>query len=114
MRALAAEATVYGLPSVYQYAQMIGQAVDESSPSYTGFNRWYHQRDVATPEFRVFKTPNVDTLYSNAWLDLSEGPVRVRVPRSGTAITRFTSSTPSRIQPTSVRGPWGRRAATSS
>jgi hypothetical protein len=80
VRALAAEAAIYGLPSVYQYAQMIGQAVDESSPAFTGFNRWYHQRDVATPEFRVFKTPNVDTLYSNAWLDLSEGPVRVRVP----------------------------------
>ena len=79
-RALAAEAAIYGLPSVYQYAQMIGQAVDETSPSHTGFNRWYHQRDVATPEFRVFKTPNVDTLYSNAWLDLSEGPARIRVP----------------------------------
>jgi hypothetical protein len=81
VRALAAEAAVYGLPSVYQYAQMIGQAVDESSPAFTGFNHWNHQRDVATPEFRVFKTPNVDTLYSNAWLDLSEGPVRIRVPR---------------------------------
>ena len=81
VRALAAEATIYGLPSVYQYAQMVGQAVDESSLSFTGFNRWYHQRDVATPEFRVFKTPNVDTLYSNAWLDLSEGPVRIRVPQ---------------------------------
>src|SRR4051794_3825742 len=79
-RALAAEATIYGLPSVYQYAQMIGQAVDEAGSSHTGFNRWYHQRDVATPEFTVFKTPNVDTLYSNAWLDLSNGPARIRVP----------------------------------
>src|SRR3954469_23846703 len=81
VRALAAEAAIYGLPSVYQYAQMIGQAVDESSPSHTGFNCWYHQRDVATPEFWVFKTPNVDTLYSNAWLDLSEGPALIRVPQ---------------------------------
>src|SRR5689334_6737426 len=79
-RALAAEAAIYGLPSVYQYAQMVAQAVDESKPGHTGFNRWYHQRDVTTPEFRVFKTPNVDTLYSNAWLDLSEGPVVIRVP----------------------------------
>src|SRR4051794_24430625 len=81
VRALAAEAAIYGLPSVYQYAQMIGQAVDESSSTHTGFNCWYHQRDVATPEFRVFKTPNVDTLYSNAWLDLCEGPVLIHVPR---------------------------------
>ena len=43
-------------------------------PEYTGFDAWNHQRDVATPAFDVFKTPNVDTLYSNAWLDLTEGP----------------------------------------
>jgi hypothetical protein len=79
-RRLAAEATIYGLPSVYQYAQMVVQAVDTSSRTYTGFDAWYHQRDVATPEFDVFKTPNVDTLYSNAWLDLTEGPAVIRIP----------------------------------
>src|ERR671935_1510414 len=79
-RRLAAEATIYGLPSVYQYAQMVVQAIDGSSPTYTGFDAWYHQRDVATPEFDVFKTPNVDTLYSNAWLDLTGGPALIRVP----------------------------------
>ena len=30
---LAAEATIYGLPSVYQYAQMVVQALDTSSPT---------------------------------------------------------------------------------
>jgi hypothetical protein len=79
-RRVAAEATIYGLPSAYQYAQMVVQAVDESSPAYTGFDAWYHQRDVATPEFDVFKTPNVDTLYSNAWLDLTGGPALIRIP----------------------------------
>jgi hypothetical protein len=79
-RRLAAEAAIYGLPSVYQYAQMVMQAVDPSSPTYTGFDRWFHQRDVATPEFDVFKTPNVDTLYSNAWLDLTDGPALIRIP----------------------------------
>ena len=79
-QALAAEATIYGLPSVYQYAQMVVQAVDTSSPTYTGFDVWDHQRDVATPTFDAFKTPNVDTLYSNAWLDLTDGPALIRVP----------------------------------
>ena len=41
-------------PGVYQYAQMFVQAVDASSPTYTGFDAWYHQRDVATPGFDVF------------------------------------------------------------
>ena len=77
---LAAEATIYGLPSVYQYAQMVVQAVDASSPTYTGFDVWDHQRDVASPAFDAFKTPNVDTLYSNAWLDLTKGPALIRVP----------------------------------
>jgi len=77
---LAAEATIYGLGSVYQYAQMVVQALDTSSPTYTGFDVWDHQRDVATPAFDAFKTPNVDTLYSNAWLDLTDAPALIRVP----------------------------------
>jgi hypothetical protein len=77
---LAMDATVYGLPSVYQYAQLYEQAVDDTGASYTGFNRFLHQRALATPSFTAFKTPNVDTLYSNAWLDLSGGPVIVEVP----------------------------------
>jgi hypothetical protein len=82
-RILAADATIYGLPSVYQYAQMYAQAVDRSSPSYTGFSTFLHQREMTTPAFTAFKTPNVDTLYSNAWLDLTDGPARVRIPPMG-------------------------------
>ena len=79
-RMLATDATIYGLPSVFQYAQLYEQAVDVNSASYTGFNRFLHQRDIATPDFAAFKTPNVDTLYSNAWLDLSGGPAIIEVP----------------------------------
>ena len=59
---------------------MVVQALDTSSPTYTGFDVWDHQRDVASPTFDAFKTPNVDTLYSNAWLDLTDGPALIRVP----------------------------------
>ena len=79
-RMLAMDAAIYGLPSVFQYAQLYEQAVDVSAASYTGFNRFLHQRELATPDFAAFKTPNVDTLYSNAWLDLSGGPAIVEVP----------------------------------
>ena len=79
-RMLATDATIYGLPSVFQYAQLYEQAVDVNSATYTGFNRFLHQREMATPDFTAFKTPNVDTLYSNAWLDLSAGPAIIEVP----------------------------------
>ena len=80
---LAMDATIYGLPSVYQYVQMHNQAVDRASPTYTGFDEFDHQRDVATPDFNAFRTPNVDTLYSNAWLDLTGGHCSLHVPPIG-------------------------------
>jgi hypothetical protein len=79
-RAVAMEAVIYGLPSVYQYREMFAQAVDRASPRYVGFNRFAHDRDLAGPDYRAFKTPNSDTLYSNAWLDLTNGPVLIETP----------------------------------
>ena len=35
---------------------------------------------LSTPASRLVVTPNVDTLYSDAWLDLRRGPVLIRVP----------------------------------
>jgi hypothetical protein len=79
-RAVAMEAVIYGLPCVYQYREMFAQAVDPASPRYVGFNRFAHGRDLAGPDYKAFKTPNSDTLYSNAWLDLTGGPVLVETP----------------------------------
>jgi hypothetical protein len=83
VRMLAMDATIYGLGSVYQYVQLYDQAIDRGSAAYTGFDRFEHQREMTTPEFDVFKTPNVDTLYSNAWLDLTGGPAVVTIPAMG-------------------------------
>jgi hypothetical protein len=79
-RLLAFDATIYGLPSAFQYPQMYEQTTDRNHPGFTGFNVFRHQRDIATPDFDAFKTPNVDTLYSNAWLDLTGGPAIVTIP----------------------------------
>jgi len=76
----ATQATVYGLPAVLQYAEMYAQAVDRGDKRYVGFNRFVHDRDLADPDYAAFKSPNSDTLYSNAWLDLTHGPVIVDVP----------------------------------
>lgn len=77
---LALDATIYGLPAVLQYREMYRQAIDRSSPRYVGFQRFLHDRDLAGPGYSAFKSPNSDTLYSNAWLDLSQGPVLIEIP----------------------------------
>lgn len=82
-RALAADATIYGLPAAYQYAEMYTQAVDAASPRYTGFGVFSHDRELARPGYAAFTTPNADTLYSNAWLDLTQGPVVLDIPEFG-------------------------------
>lgn len=78
--ALSFDAVLYGTASVLQYAQMHEQAVNSAAPGYTGFNRFAHGRSLAEPGYAAFKSPNADTLYSNAWLDLSNGPVMFMVP----------------------------------
>lgn len=79
-RSLAFDATLYGTVSVLQYRQMYEQAIDRRHAGYTGFNAFAHDRRLAEPGYAPFKSPNADTLYSNAWLDLSQGPVVLEVP----------------------------------
>lgn len=77
---IAMDATIYGLPAVLQYAEMYAQALSPTDKRYTGFDRFAHDRALAGPDYAAFKSPNSDTLYSNAWLDLTHGPLVVRVP----------------------------------
>jgi hypothetical protein len=80
VRVIATEAAIYGMPCVLQYREMFRQAVDVDDPRYVGFHRFQHDRELAGPGYQAFKSPNSDTLYSNAWLDLSRGPLLVEVP----------------------------------
>ena len=79
-RCVATEVVIYGLPAVYEYREMFEQAIDQQSPRYVGFNRFAHDRTLADPNYKAFKSPNSDTLYSNAWLDLTTGPVLIETP----------------------------------
>ena len=49
----------------------------------TGANRWQHNRALADPAFRSVTTPNNDTIYSVAYLDLRNGPAVIDVPAGG-------------------------------
>ena len=46
-------------------------------------NTFQHQRALVTAKGQQFTTPNNDTLYSQAWLNLEKGPVTISVPASG-------------------------------
>jgi hypothetical protein len=67
---LAMHAVVYGLPSVYQYAGMCDACAPAADGERWATNSLVHERTIAGAEFQAFRVPNVDTLYSNAWLDL--------------------------------------------
>lgn len=43
-------------------------------------NHLIHTRELLGPQHRQVVTPNNDTLYTNAWLDLSREPVVIEVP----------------------------------
>ena len=45
-------------------------------------NEWRHTPGLADHTYRGVTTPNCDTLYSGAWLDLADGPILIEVPAS--------------------------------
>lgn len=52
-------------------------------PSPHGINVWGHARALLTHEIRIIETPNTETLYSSAILDLKDGPIVVVHPDLG-------------------------------
>ncbi|WP_238586487.1 DUF1254 domain-containing protein [Rhodococcus rhodochrous] len=52
-------------------------------------NQLHHQSATADPTSRVVVAPNVDTLYSIAWLDLRGGPVLLTHPDMGARYVDF-------------------------
>lgn len=77
--ALIDEALVYAFP-VWEVART--RHVDLTNPDPTlriAPNTAWHDRRLCDHAARWITTPNNDTLYSRAWLDLSHGPVRVTV-----------------------------------
>jgi hypothetical protein len=74
----AREAFLYALPMV-EIANVRARLLGAGIPP----NRFFPQRGLATPEDRVVTTPNVDTIYANAFIDLSHGPARLTLPALG-------------------------------
>lgn len=80
-RAIAAEAYIYGYPLVDNYRINHAYWVDKSSPEYRGpINALKHTARVYGPEDKAVQTPNSDTPYSFAWLDLRSEPLVLTLP----------------------------------
>lgn len=89
----ATEAVIHTLP-LYEMARMRAATSPRKHPVH-GFvstdasarlrwvNGFTHSRRLLTPENREVVSPNNDTLYTNAWLDLADGPLVIEVPDMG-------------------------------
>ena len=65
----------------YEMARTRYALVDlPTNPQRVAINTLNHRRALSDHKSRAVTTPNNDTLYSSAWLDLSAGPLLVTVP----------------------------------
>lgn len=85
LQAIAQQAWIYAYPMLMHYQTLEKQLFNPSAPEYVGgFNRFRHYSQLYTPANREIVTPNNDTPYSWAWLDLRSEPQVLSVP----AVTR--------------------------
>lgn len=81
VKAIAEEGFIYGLPIVMNYAVMNEYAVNKNSGQFKApFNQIKNEARVFTYEDTAVITPNSDTPYSFAWLDLRAEPIVLSVP----------------------------------
>ncbi len=60
-----------------------GFAGDSPASRMRWVNQFTHTRRLRGPDDKEVVTPNNDTLFTNAWLDLSAGPLVIEVPEMG-------------------------------
>ena len=78
LKAAARDAWLYALPLIeIATTRARGMALGHTMGAFT------HVRSLANPRHRAVTTPNNDTLYSTAQLDLSAGPVTLTLPAAG-------------------------------
>jgi hypothetical protein len=80
-KAIAEEGFIYGLPIVMNYAVMYEYSVDRNSGQFKApFNQIKNEPRVFTYKDTAIVTPNSDTPYSFAWMDLRAEPIVLSVP----------------------------------
>ena len=80
-RAIAREAYIFNYPLVMYYRTMYLQAIDPQSKSYSGgFGKWLHL-GTSSPKDTDIVSPNNDTPYSYAWVDVRAEPWVLTMPK---------------------------------
>jgi hypothetical protein len=80
-KAIAEEAWLYAYAPLQGYQTFWNQTQNKTFPGYVGgFNRFRHYSRSATPADTDIVTPNNDTPYSWAWLDLRAEPIVLKLP----------------------------------
>jgi hypothetical protein len=80
-QAIAEEAYLYGFPMIVNYKVMYEYTIYRASRQFKApFNTIYNEARVFTPKDTTIVTPNSDTPYSMAWLDLRTEPVVLCMP----------------------------------
>jgi hypothetical protein len=80
------QAFIYGFPYLYLAQCRYKWTHDDRDPEhlpYLSVGRFWHARGVLDATFQDGGCPNNDTMYSIAWIDLSEGPVILSHPEMG-------------------------------
>jgi len=78
---MAVDAYIYGYPLVLMdLTREVMTAAVKPDGRAAPINQFNHKREFPDPTFTSVVTPNVDTLYSTAWLDLSKEPMVLSVP----------------------------------
>src|SRR5436309_11289761 len=82
---IAVDAYIYFYPLVLMdfTCRQMTNVEPGKAPGRGPMNTFVHMRSYPSVDFKDVVRPNFDTLYSIAWLDLSEGPVVVSVPDLG-------------------------------
>jgi len=81
-QSIAKDAYIYGVPMVAQYKTMYAYSINKRGPQYMGpFDSILNIARVFTPADTAFVTPNSDTPYSFAGLDLRAEPAVITIPK---------------------------------
>jgi hypothetical protein len=79
---LGIQAYIYGYPLVTmeRTRQLQSLVKEPNGPAFTASNVFVFYDQLITPDFKDVVSPNVDTLYCLAWLDVTQNPVVLNVP----------------------------------